>query len=166
MPVSFSTKLPDTIGQWSAHHRNVAILTGVVLVAAVSGLFPALANAGPYKVKTLQAISGPSPFAAGCPGLFDDTNIAGYELESMIAVNPARPRNIIATWKQDAGFRSTRSDLVASSLDGGRTWTRSAIPGLTACTGGTGDIGTDPWVSFGGDGIAYFSGLFGDLSSE
>ena len=162
-----ATNLFDRMGQWKAHHRKIAILGGLALVVALAGTFPALANAGPYKVKQLQAISGPSPFAAGCPGaLFDDTNITGYELESMIAVNPANPRNIIATWKQDAGFLSTRSDLTASSLDGGKTWKRSTIPGLTVCTGGTGDIGTDPWVSAGGDGTAYFSGLVGDLSSD
>jgi hypothetical protein len=136
-------------------------------VVALAATVPAVAAAGPYTIKNLTPVSGPSPFAAGCPGaLFDGTNITGYELESMIAVNPANPRNIIATWKQDAGFLSTRSDLIASSLDGGRTWSRSTIPGLTACTGGTGDIGTDPWVSAGGDGTVYFSGLSGDLSSD
>ena len=47
----------------------------------VSALLAAAASAGPYKVRNLQAISGPSPFAAGCPGaLFDDTNITGHEL--------------------------------------------------------------------------------------
>ena len=51
-----------------------AVLASVLLVAA--------ASASPYKVKRLQAISGPSPFAAGCPGaLHDDTNITGHELE-------------------------------------------------------------------------------------
>lgn len=140
-------------------------LVMVALVAFLTGTFPALAVAGPYKVKDLRAISGPSPFAAGCPSArFDDTNITGYELESMIAVNPANERNIIATWKQDAGFESTRSDLVASSLDGGKTWSRSTIPGLTACTGETADIATDPWISAGRDGTIYFSGLTGVLS--
>ena len=46
----------------------------------------------PYEVKNLTAISGPSPFAVGCPdGLFDSTNITGHELEPAIAVNPAKP---------------------------------------------------------------------------
>ncbi len=137
----------------------------VIALALLAATFAAVATAGPYKVKDLRAISGPSPFAAGCPGArFDDTNITGYELESMISVNPANARNIIATWKQDVGFESTRSDLVASSLDGGKTWSRSTIPGLTACTGGTADIATDPWISAGGDGTVYFSGLTGVLS--
>jgi hypothetical protein len=132
----------------------------------VSALLATAASAGPFKVKRLQAISGPSPFAAGCPGgLHDDTNITGHELETAITVNPANPRNIIATWKQDVGPDSTRSDLVASSQDGGKTWTRTTIPDLTVCTGGTADTGSDPWVSAGGDGTVYFSGLAADIST-
>jgi hypothetical protein len=132
----------------------------------VSVLLAAAASAGPFKVKNLRAISGPSPFAAGCPGaLHDETNITGHELETAITVNPANPRNIIATWKQDVGPDSTRSDLVASSQDGGKTWTRTTIPDLTVCTGGTADTGSDPWVSAGGDGTVYFSGLAADIST-
>ena len=120
---------------------SIRALVAVGSVLLVSALLPAVAGASPYKVKILQAISGPSPFAAGCPGaLHDDTNITGYELEPAITVNPANPRNIIAVWKQDVGpFNGTRSDLVASSGDGGKTWTRSTIPGLRICTGGTAD---------------------------
>jgi hypothetical protein len=133
----------------------------------VSALLAAAASAGPYKVRNLQAIPGPSPFAAGCPGaLFDDTNITGHELETAITVNPANPRNIIATWKQDVGPDSTRSDLVASSQNGGKTWTRTTIPGLSVCTGGTADAASDPWLSAGGDGTVYFSGLAADLSTH
>jgi hypothetical protein len=147
---------------------RIPSLFSVVLAAAFAVAFVAgAANAGPYKVKDLKAISGPSPFAAGCPGaLHDDTNITGHELEPMITVNPARPRNVIATWKQDVGpFNGTRSDLVASSQDGGKTWKRSTIPGLTVCTGGTADTASDPWVSAGGDGTVYFGGLAADLST-
>jgi BNR repeat-like domain len=84
----------------------------------------------------------------------------------MITVNRANPRNIVATWKQDVGPNSTRADLVASSLDGGRTWTRSTLPGLTACTGGTADAGSDPWVSSDRGGTVYFSGLTAVFSVE
>jgi hypothetical protein len=138
------------------------------LALLVSALLPVVAGAGPYKVKNLHAISGPSPFAAGCPGaLHDDTNITGHELETAITVNPTNPRNIIATWKQDVGpFNGTRSDLVASSQDGGKTWTRTTILGLSVCTGGTADSPSDPWVSAGGDGTVYFGGLAADLSTE
>jgi hypothetical protein len=147
------------------------LLAGVLLVAGVA--LPTAAGArphtlGPYKVKELRVVSGPSPFPAGCPGArFDDTAITGHELEPMITVNPANPRNLVATWKQDVGEVSPgRTDMVASSLDGGKTWTRSTIPGLTKCTGGTADAVSDPWVSAGGDDTVYFSGTPAELSSD
>jgi hypothetical protein len=147
-----------------------ALLASVLLLAsgpgAVAGGRPP--KGAPYKVKDLRVISGPSPFEGGCPGArFDDMAITGYELEPIVTVNPANPRNLVAAWKQDVGpANQSRSDLVASSLDGGKTWTRSTIPGLTACTGGTADAGSDPWLSAGGDGTVYFSGLAADLSTD
>jgi hypothetical protein len=121
---------------------------------------------GPYKVKDLRVVSGPSLFAAGCPGAGDDQAITGHELEAAITVNPADRRIIVATWKQDVGpALSSRSDLVASSRDGGKTWTRSTLPGLTTCTGGVAEIGSDPWVSAGRHGTVYFSGLAAKLTA-
>jgi hypothetical protein len=146
----------------SALLASVLLLGGAPLAAAGAG------PAGPYRVGDLRVVSGPSPFAAGCPGArFDDKTITGHELEPMIAVNPANPRNIVAAWKQDVGSANqTRSDLAASSRDGGKTWTRSTIPGLTRCTGGTADAGSDPWVAAGRDGTVYFSGLAASLSTD
>jgi hypothetical protein len=156
--------------------RSRFLLVGSALLASVLLLAsgPAAVAGGrshkgaPYKVKDLRVISGPSPFEGGCPGArFDDMAITGYELEPIVTVNPANPRNLVAAWKQDVGpANQSRSDLVASSLDGGNTWTRSTIPGLTACTGGTADAGSDPWLSAGGDGTVYFSGLAADLSTD
>lgn len=150
---------------------RIFVAVGSALVTSV--LPPAAAVAQPdgrgrYEVKDLRVVSGPSPFSAGCPGArFDDKTIIGHELEPAIAVNPANPRNIIATWKQDVGSANqTRADLVAFSLDGGRTWTRRTIPALTVCTGGTADAGSDPWVSAGGDGTVYFGGLAASLSTD
>jgi hypothetical protein len=146
-----------------------ALLAGVLLLAgaplAAAGAGPHMA--GSYKVKGLRAVSGPSPFAGGCPGAFNSLAITGHELEPAITVNPANPQNIVATWKQDVGpANQSRSDLVASSLDGGKTWVRSTIPGLTICTGGTADAGSDPWLSAGRDGTVYFSGLAADVSTD
>ena len=141
-----------------------ALLAGAPLATA-AGARPH--TTGPYRVKDVRVVSGPSPFAAGCPGAFNGLAINGHELEPAITVNPANPRNIVATWKQDVGpANQSRSDLVASSLDGGKTWTRSTIPGLTTCTGGTADTGSDPWLSAGRDGTVYFSGLAADLSTD
>ena len=122
----------------------------------------------PYRVRNLTAASGPSPFAAGCPGGFhDELKTTGLVVEPAIAVNPNNPRNLIASWKQDISpVYNARDDLVASSLDGGKTWRRTTVPGLTRCTGGSSDTASDPWVSFGGDGTAYFGGQAGLVSTE
>jgi len=138
---------------------SALLLQGAPSAAAGAG------PAGPYKVKDLRVVSGPSPFAAGCPGEGANVVITGHELEPAITVNPADGRNIVAAWKQDVGPAQTRSDLVASSRDGGKTWTRSTIPGLTTCTGGVAEIGSDPWVSAGRDGTVYFSGLAAKLTA-
>ena len=139
----------------------------VMLVLAANCAVPGPAAATPYKLDGPRAISGPSPFAAGCPAAgLDATAIAGHELETAITVNPANPRNIITTWKQDVGPETTRGDLVASSLDGGKTWARTTIPGLTVCTGGTAEAGSDPWVSADRDGTVYFAGLPAVFSAD
>ena len=148
--------------------RFTAAFGLLALVVALAPTGEVFAASGPYKVKRLQVISGPSPFAAtGCPGAFhDEAKIPGLVIEPAIAANPANPRNLVATWKQDvsAAFNA-RDDLVASSRDGGITWRRTTIPGLTRCTGGTADTASDPWVSFGGDGTAYFGGQSGLMST-
>jgi hypothetical protein len=149
--------------------RRLLAFNLLALVVALTATAPAFAGTGHFKVKRLGPISGPSPFAAsGCPGaLGDAAKIDGLVIEPAIAVNPANRRNIVATWKQDVSPEfNARDDLVASSLDGGRTWRRTAIPGLTRCTGGTSDTASDPWVSFGGDGTAYFGGQFGVVTPE
>ena len=143
------------LGATRAVTRRRVILALLVATAAM----PAVAAAHPYTVD-LRQVSGTSPFAGGCYGAaFDETMITGQEVEPSITVNPANPRNIVGTWKQDVGPDSTRSDLVASSLDAGRTWRRRTIPELSKCTGGTADGGSDPWVTAGLDDTVYVSGL-------
>jgi hypothetical protein len=150
--------------------KSFAVMALALLLCA---LHPAGAAAGSsetgnsYKVKDLELVSGPTPFAEGCPGANRDADhIAGYELEPTITVNPANPRNIVASWMQDAGTAAARSDLVASSGNLGKSWTRSTIPGLTACTGGTADASGDPWLSAGVDGTIYFTGVAAAFSPE
>jgi hypothetical protein len=123
-------------------------------------------HGGPYRVTSLQTLSGPTPFPDGCPGaLGDDTHIPGAEIEPSVTVDPSNARHIVATWQQDLGL-AARTDMIGTSDDGGRTWTRVTIPGLTRCTGGQADAVSDPWVSTGGDGRVYFTGLPGSLASD
>jgi hypothetical protein len=87
-------------------------------------------------------LSGASPFPGPCGALALAQR--GAEVEPSIAVDPRSPRRIVAAWMQDDG----RSNLVMTSRDGGRTWTRVFVPGLTDCTGGTVAGAADPWLSF------------------
>ena len=143
---------------------RIALLATVAVLAGSQT--PAAAAGAAHRAVPVRVVSGPSPFAAGCPGAaLDDTHVAGDEIEPAITVNPANPRNIVATWQQDLGL-AARSDLVGSSLDGGKTWKRSTIPGLTACTGGTADAASDPWLAAGPDGTIYFLGIALDLGGD
>ena len=93
----------------------------VAAALLASVLLPAVAPARPYTVKTLTAASGPSPFAAGCPGAYhDEAKVTGLVIEPAITVNPRNPRNLVATWKQDvSALFNARDDVVASSFDAG-----------------------------------------------
>jgi hypothetical protein len=149
----------------SSFRMGRTVLLAAALVLAVAQP-PAAARGGEHGNKQLRVVSGPSPVAAGCPGAaLDETHISGDEIEPAITVNPANPRNIVATWQQDLGF-TARSDLIGSSRDGGQTWKRSTIPGLTVCTGGTADSASDPWPAAGPDGTIYFLGIVLNLDGD
>jgi hypothetical protein len=81
------------------------VATGLALAASglvlVSSPSLAVAGSGLGTVEHLRVVSGPSPFAGGCPGAaLDETHVAGDEIEPAIAVNPAAPGNLIGTWQQ------------------------------------------------------------------
>jgi hypothetical protein len=116
---------------------------------------------------TVRAVSGSTPFSSGCPERRRDAEaIPGSEVEPAIAVDPSDPRTLVTTWQQDVGGASSRSDLVAFSRDGGRSWHTATIPRLTVCTGGDADFASDPWLSIGVDGTVYFSGTTGTATSQ
>lgn len=45
--------------------------------------------------------------------------------------------------------------VVSVTHDGGASWTRAAVPGLTRCSEGNYDRASDPWVSFAPNGDLY-----------
>jgi hypothetical protein len=139
--------------------RAVALIAGALALAACSD------DDSPRRFLSI-AVSGTTPFTGGC-----DANPSGAplyinaEVEPFIAVNPANPANLIGVWQQDRWSNGgARGVVAAASSDGGATWTRSQAP-FSRCSGGTsgseGDYAkaTDPWVSIGADGIAYFMAL-------
>jgi hypothetical protein len=66
----------------------------------------------------------------------------GYHNETSVAVNPARPRSLLAAWQIPA--------TVGWSDDGGATWSSAVLPGTDAF-----QMSGDPSVLFDADGAAY-----------
>ena len=135
---------------------------GLALAAALAGVAGEPVLASSVSVET-QRISRGSPFAAGAlcaqevPGFSP-----GYAQETSVAVNPVDRRQILVSWIQDG--RAT--DTVMASRDGGRSFSRILVPGLSACTGGAFQAASDPGVEFSADGrLAYFTAIVVNLSS-
>jgi hypothetical protein len=146
---------------------QLLLAMGTAVTAVVVQLAAPQAAAGGDREHgpTVEALSGPSPFAAGCPGRrLDAEAINGAELEPAITVDPQNSQHVVATWQQDIGGNASRSDLIAFSRNGGRSWRTTSLQ-LTVCTGGTADFASDPWLSTGGDGTVYFSGTTGPSTS-
>lgn len=109
------------------------------------------------------------PFA-GCTADFPEfqpgTLYPNSEIEPSIAVNPTNEHNIVAAWQQDRWSNAaSRGIVTAASFDGGDTWTTATDTHTSLCTGGTPTNGgamfrvSNPWVSFGPDGIVYLVSL-------
>jgi hypothetical protein len=128
-------------------HANAAAPYGLQLVAE---------RLSPVIVKT-QRISLASPFSRSAPCAQANLEFSpGFAQESSVAVNPRNPRQILVAWIQDG--RAT--DVVMASRDGGRTFSRILVPGLSACTGGPLAVASDPGVDFSADGRqAWFSAI-------
>jgi hypothetical protein len=94
------------------------------------------------------------------------------ETEPYLAVNPIDPDNMIAAWHQDRWSNGSAQGVLGTyTLDGGVSWTPFSIP-FTHCAGGTaqgvGDFqrASDPWITFGPDGAAYYMALVSDNSTS
>ncbi len=132
---------------------------GLASLAALGILAVAPALAPAVTVKT-ERISRPSPFSGPCT---EGIGFArGFAQETALAVNPRNPREIVAGWIADG--RAT--DLVAASRDGGRSFSRVLVPGLSACTGGSFKVASDPGLAFNANGRqAYFSAIVVNFES-
>jgi hypothetical protein len=127
----------------------------------VAGLAAAPAGGYPYTVPSPAVITGASPFS-GCgigatPGSVAYTNA---EVEPQVGVDPVSGR-AVAVWQQDRwSDGSARALGAAVSADGGLSWASPFFLPWSLCAGGAPPAGgfprvTDPWVSFGPDGIGY-----------
>lgn len=115
-------------------------------------LIPAQATSGAQSVR----LSGTNPFA-GCtaddsPG---ETYTPGSESEPALAVHPYNPLVMAVAWRQDLwDTGSSRGIVVASTKNGGATWSNTVLPGVSTCSGGEGRA-TNPWIHFTADGILH-----------
>ncbi|HUR40772.1 MAG TPA: sialidase family protein [Verrucomicrobiae bacterium] len=113
----------------------------------------------------LSEVTDDSPLAANCEAGAAGTLYVASEVEPWVAANPLDANHLIGTWQQDRWSNGgARALLAAVSRDGGGSWARRQVP-FSRCTGGNsvngGDYSraTDPWVSFGADGTAYWMAM-------
>jgi len=121
----------------------------------------------PVAVEPLvYAASSTTPLSPGCDGPTGNGVVyQGAEVEPSLAAHPTDPNILVAAWQQDRWSNGSARALVAgTSLDGGRNWTRTALP-FSRCGGGTvfngGDYqrASDPWVSYSPNGVVHAMSL-------
>jgi hypothetical protein len=136
--------------------KRLVIATFCIAAFAVSAI------AGAVPPPPVLASPGPTPFAACTADNAAAQISAGSrlypnsEIEPRSTISPANPANIVGEYQQDRWSDGGARGLVASvTHDGGSTWHRVTVPGLTKCSGGAYDRASDPWVSFGPTGRLY-----------
>jgi hypothetical protein len=109
---------------------------------------PALSSATTLdpRVTKLVKLSG-SVLGLGCPGLID-------EYGPHMAVDPANPKHLAVVYQlgDTVSAPTQQVGVVASSFDGGTSWTRALLPGITACSGGSNGVIGDPFIAIGSNG--------------
>jgi hypothetical protein len=131
-------------------------------LAAPLGLLLASCSSAPAATVPPAAHDLPAPVIISNPIALPDACRSAkppfHPGEPSLAAAPANPRLLVATWQQ-LGSPVGTGNVVAVSHDGGGSWTRTILPGLTSCNGGSYASATDPWVSIGPDGFVYVSSL-------
>lgn len=148
----------------SKYSLPLAITATTALGAALLGTAAASGAVSP-----LSQASGGSPFAPGCNGAAQRGTInVGTEVEPWVDINPTSSQNLIGVYQQDRiSSGGANGQGTSYSIDGGDTWIQNPAswPEFGRCQGAApGSIGdyervTDPWVSFGPDGVAYQQAL-------
>lgn len=96
------------------------------------------------------------------------TPISQSTVEPWMAVNPLHPNNIVIAQQQDRWtppYGGARGLTLSVSMDGGKTWRPSLVPGITLTSGGLFERASDPWVSFAPNGDLYHASLSFDVST-
>ncbi|MDH2427223.1 sialidase family protein [Sphaerisporangium sp. TRM90804] len=128
--------------------------TGALLMSLTLMTAPGTAHASTWDQPV--RLSDASPFASctadTVPG---DSYTLNTESESTVAVHPWNPLVTAVAWRQDLwATGSSRGIVVASTKNGGITWKKTVLPGVSECSGGQGRV-TNPWLQFGADGTLH-----------
>jgi hypothetical protein len=95
----------------------------------------------------------------GVPECSGPAQVRGYEVEPSLAASGSL---LVGAWQQDrtdAEGRGAIANMVGISTDGGRTWSRQLVEGVSECGGGPQQNASDPWAEIGPDGRIYVSSL-------
>ena len=133
--------------------RALRLLAPIALLVAGCTSTPPATKPEP-DLPAPTVISDPIPVPAGCHSLKPPFHPG----EPSLAVDPSNPGQLVAAWQQ-LGSPAGPGNVVAVTHDGGASWARTILPGLTACSGGSYASATDPWVSIGPDHAVYVSSL-------
>ena len=148
--------------------RGIGILALLTAVAACGGggsdrtVTPAPPQPPPFTSVTQVKVSQPSSFAAGCDGVHSSGTLhVNTAAEPYLTINPRNPLNLVAAWQQNRWSDGGSQGLeLASSVDGGMSWTLTNAA-FSRCTGGnSGNAGdyaraTDAWLSSSPNGVVY-----------
>jgi hypothetical protein len=152
-------------GDWWRSLRRLWLAAGIL--GAVAGLAGAQGPAG----RGPAQVSDVSPFAdctldegpTNTGDIFPDA-FPNSEVEPWVDVNPRDRRHLVGTWQQDRWDNGGARGLLAGvSRDGGTSWKKVVIPGLTFCSGGEFPRASDPWLSFSPDGTVHHISLALDV---
>jgi hypothetical protein len=137
-------------------------LCALALALAALGIVVAAAQATTFTQGPLSQASAVNPIS-GCPPDASGTSFPDSEVEPWLDVNPTNANNLIAIYQQDRYSNGgAKVNVAAASFDGGASWVQSPLPGTTRCSGGDFERASDPWVSFGPDGVAHAMSLVTD----
>lgn len=140
---------------------KLAVALLAIGVVFTFGVTAATANTYALSSPVVDVSAGPDPFAA-CTA--DDpatqqtfsTLYPSAEPEPRADVNPTNALNIAGAYHEDRWDNGGDRGLVSSAThNGGVTWNRIVVPGITKCSGGIFDRASDPWVSFAPNGKLY-----------
>jgi hypothetical protein len=150
--------------------RRASSITGLVLAAALlsdcGGGSSSSSSSSSTSPVTAQ-VSGASPLSSTCgmtvPTGTTETPAIGSGIQPQIAAVPGGA--VVGVWEQDrwTGI-GARAILAARSTDSGTTWSMPTVLPFSMCAGGAGlgagyDRASDPWVTFGGNGVVLASAL-------